>query len=66
VRGGHLQETHLTIAVNIRVFLAAQRVQVAAPSKWVAKTAGGQAPGNLAAKRCPLSFIPLIVIDLCR
>jgi DNA replication protein DnaC len=59
-------KTHLAIALSIRACLAGQRVQFATATQWVARLSEAKRQGTLEAELKRLSFIPLIVIDLCR
>ncbi len=59
-------KTHLAIAISIRACLAGQRVQFATATEWVARLSEAKRQGTLEAELKRLSFIPLIVVDLCR
>jgi IstB-like ATP binding protein len=59
-------KTHLAIALSIRACLAGQRVQFATATQWVARLSDAKRQGNLEAELRRLSFIPLLVVDLCR
>jgi DNA replication protein DnaC len=59
-------KTHLAIALSIRACLAGQRVQFATATEWVARLSEAKRQDNLEAELRRLSFIPLLVIDLCR
>ncbi len=56
----------MAIAVSIRACLAGQRVQFATATEWVARLSEAKRQGNLETELRRLSFIPLLVIDLCR
>jgi DNA replication protein DnaC len=59
-------KTHLAIALSIRACLAGQRVQFATATEWVARLSEAKRQDNLETELRRLSFIPLLVIDLCR
>ena len=59
-------KTHLAISVSIRACLAGQRVQFATATEWVARLSEAKRQDNLETELRRLSFIPLLVIDLCR
>ena len=59
-------KTHLAIAISIRACLAGQRVQFATATQWVARLSEAKRQGTLETELKRLSFIPLIVVDLCR
>src|SRR5579859_6833426 len=59
-------KTHLAVAISLRACLAGQRVQFATATQWVARLSEAKRQGNLEAELKRLSFIPLIVVDLCR
>jgi DNA replication protein DnaC len=59
-------KTHLAVAISIRACLAGQRVQFATATQWVARLSEAKRQGTLEAELRRLSFIPLIVVDLCR
>jgi DNA replication protein DnaC len=59
-------KTHLAIALSIRACLSGQRVQFATATQWVARLSEAKRQGTLETELKRLSFIPLIVIDLCR
>jgi DNA replication protein DnaC len=59
-------KTHLAIAVSIRACLAGHRVQFATATEWVARLADAKRHNSLDAELRRLSFIPLLVVDLCR
>src|SRR5213080_3206647 len=56
-------KSHLAIALSIRACLAAQRVQFATATQWVARLSEAKRRGNLESELRRLSFIPLIVVD---
>ena len=59
-------KTHLAIALSIRACLAGQRVQFQTATEWVARLSEAKRQDNLETELRRLSFIPLLVIDLCR
>jgi len=52
--------------LGIRACLAGQRVQFATATEWVVRLSETKRQGQLETELRRLSFIPLLVIDLCR
>ena len=59
-------KTHIATSLGIRACLAGQRVQFATATQWVARLGEAKRQGQLEAELRRLSFIPLIIVDLCR
>ena len=59
-------KTHIATALGIRACLAGQRVLFATATQWVARLAEAKRQGDLEAELKRLSFVPLLVVDLCR
>ena len=59
-------KTHIATALGIRACLAGQRVLFATATQWVARLADAKRQGGLEAELKRLSFVPLLVVDLCR
>ena len=59
-------KTHIATALGIRACLAGQRVLFATATQWVARLGEAKRQGSLEAELKRLSFVPLLVVDLCR
>jgi DNA replication protein DnaC len=59
-------KTHIATALGIRACLAGQRVLFATATQWVARLGDAKRQGSLEAELKRLSFVPLLVVDLCR
>jgi DNA replication protein DnaC len=59
-------KTHIATALGIRACLAGQRVLFATASQWVARLGDAKRQGQLETELKRLSFVPVLVVDLCR